>query len=157
MTFVFSLKCRDYAMSSHHQYECKLSLFFEETELNRLPLAMMAFRAVTQKPLEFFITEYDKGKFDQHNTQNGVINEKNDNEDKHNLPIYHSNDYLNLFNLVTHSERRDTLDIVTKNVFAGILLQCLEAAGYFKSVNKDTEAEDQNNPGPSKERLVIGK
>ena len=144
-------------MSSHHQYECKLSLFFEETELNRLPLAMMAFRAVTQKPLEFFITEYDKGKFDNHDIQNGVINEKNDNEDKHNLPIYHSNDYLNLFNLVTHSERRDTLDIVTKNVFAGILLQCLEAAGYFKSINKTSEEKDPNNPGTTKERLVMGK
>ena len=154
--FIFSLKCRDQAVSSHHQYECKLSLFFEETELNRLPLAMMAFRAVTQKPLEFFLAEYDKGKFDQHNIQNGVIIEKNDNEDKHNLPIYHSNDYLNLFNLVTHSERRDTLDIVTKNVFAGILLQCLEAAGYFKSVDKDVQDKDLNEPGPTKERLVIG-
>ena len=63
-------------MSTHHQYECKLSLFFEETQLNRLPLAMMAIRAITQKPIDFFLKEYDDGKFDHHNVQNGVINEK---------------------------------------------------------------------------------
>ena len=134
-------------MSSHHQYECKLSLFFEETELNRLPLAMMAFRAVTQKPLEFFLTEYDKGKFDQHNIQNGVIIEKNDNEDKHNLPIYHSNDYLNLFNLVTHSERRDTLDIVTKNVFAGMEVRKWRLRRLERAVRRRTGLRGRKRRG----------
>ena len=146
-------------MSSHHQYECKLSLFFEETQLNRLPLAMMAFRAVTQKPLNFFLKEYDEGKFEHHNIQNGVVNDKNE-ESKN--QIFHSDDYANLFNLVTHSERRDMLDIVTKYIFAGILLRCLEAAGYFKSEGTKKEDKPDIEPAkdlqthPSKEQLAIG-
>ena len=144
-------------MSTHHQYECKLSLFFEETQLNRLPLAMMAFRAVTQKPLDVFLKEHAEGKFDQHNVQNGVINAKEDSEQ-----IFYSDDYANLFNLVTHSERRDLLDVVTKYVFSGILIRCLEAAGYFDRKDSDKEidpdAEQKNNARlqPSKEHRVIG-
>ena len=156
-------------MSSHHRYECKLSLFFEETQLNRLPLAMMAFRAVTQRPLEEFLKDYDKGKFNRHNVQNGVLNnDQKDSveEDDKNKPIFYSNDYLNLFNLVTHSERRDMIDIVTKHIFAGILLQCLEAVGYFESaetLEKDIKSlglEEKNTTqeglSSSQPRLKIG-
>ena len=163
------MRCRDEAMGSHHRYECKLSLFFEETQLNRLPLAMMAFRAVTQRPLEEFLKDYDKRKFDRHNVQNGVLNhdQKDSVEEDHkNKQIFYSNDYLNLFNLVTHSERRDMIDIVTKHIFAGILLQCLEAVGYFESVDKlekemkSLELEEKNvtqdDVSSSKSRLKIG-
>ena len=146
-------------MSSHHQYECKLSLFFEETQLNRLPLAMMAIRAITQKPIDFFLKEYDEGKFDHHNVQNGVINEKNEGSKKQ---IFHSDDYLTLFNLVTHSERRDMLDIVTKYIFGGMLLRCLEAAGYFNCGNTEQGNSSEAEPNDSidsrvpNDRIAIG-
>ena len=87
-------------------------------------------------------------------------------EDDKNEQIFYSNDYLNLFNLVTHSERRDMIDIVTKHIFAGILLQCLDAVGYFESAEKlekdmqslelkDTNAT-QEDFSSSQPRLKIG-
>ena len=44
-----------------------------------------------------------------------------------------SDDYANLYHLVTHSERREPFDVATKTVFAAFLLRCLKSAGYFKT------------------------
>ena len=69
---VFSVECRNAALSSHHKWECKLSLFLERTQLDRLPLIMMAFRAITQKPANFFDQMAKQGAFQTHDIQNGV-------------------------------------------------------------------------------------
>ena len=71
-TNVFSVECRNAALSSHHKWECKLSLFLERTQLDRLPLIMMAFRAITQKPATFFDQMAKEGVFQTHDIQNGV-------------------------------------------------------------------------------------
>ena len=48
---------------------------------------------------------------------------------------YLSDDYRTLFNLCTHSHRRDTNDIYSKTIFAAFLLRCLQEVGYFRSVS----------------------
>ena len=98
---------------------------------------MASLRAVAQRPIGFFLDEDARGTFKEHNLQNGVGD---------NCPVYRSDDYANLFNLVTHSDRRAPLDIVTKYIIAGVLLSCLKGAGYF------------SKPGwvVAKEELLIG-
>ena len=129
---------------------------------------MMALRAVTQKPLDFFMKSSADGRFDQHNVQNGVfVENSNKAADDGDERIFYSDDYVNLFNLVTHSERRELLDVVTKHVFASILVRCLDAVEYFdpqtKTEDKENERKDDENHNcsslrqPSKEQLVVGK
>ena len=69
---------------------------------------------------------------------------------------------LTMFNLVTHSERRDMLDIVTKYIFGGMLLRCLEAAGYFNCGNTEQGNSSEAEPNDSidsrvpNDRIAIG-
>lgn len=128
-----SIRCRNLALNSHHRYECKLSNFLEESQLNRLPLVMIAFRAVTQKDLTFFLDEARKGTFETHNPQNGVGLDGTD-------TVFASHDYRNLFNLVTHTSKREAGDVVTKYLFACVLVRCLEAVDYFKDAPDLQEA-----------------
>jgi hypothetical protein len=41
------------------------------------------------------------------------------------LNVTRSDDYANLYHLVTHEERRDVTDVTTKFIFAGVLLRYL--------------------------------
>ena len=68
------------------------------------------------------IHHYPQGAFDQHDVQNGVDPSR----------VYRSDDYRNLYNLVTHTHRRAPLDVGTKYIIAGILVRFLKAAGYFE-------------------------
>mgnify|MGYP001276710753 CR=1 FL=1 len=61
---VFNLKC------STSRYECKLTHVFKETGIKELPLLLLAFRAVSQKPVEFFVK--NKEKLNRHDTTFGV-------------------------------------------------------------------------------------
>ena len=85
----------------------------------------MAFRAVSQKPIEFFVK--NKEKLDGHDTKFGV------DEDEE----YRSWDYATLYNLCTHSQRRDINDVYSKTIFATFLLRCLQEVGYFRSVTSE--------------------
>lgn len=116
-------------MRSHHKYECRIASALERTQLHRLPLVMASLRAITQKPASFFIDEAAKGTFGPHNVQHGAADAAAASEDF----VYRSEDYSNLYNLVTHSERRSPLDIVTKYIIAGILVTMLKAVSYFDS------------------------
>ena len=55
--------------------------------------------------------------------------------------MYLSDDYRNLFNLVTHSERRSPYDIVTKHIIAAVLVTSLKGAGYFPTEQPDDSAD----------------
>jgi len=114
-----SLACRTQALQSFHKYECRLTHVFQQTGIKDLPLLILAFRAVTQQPVEYFVKNRDK--FSVPDNKFGI-------EDK-----YSSQDYSTLFNLCTHSERRDANDMYSKTVFACFLLRCLQEVGYFKS------------------------
>ena len=67
------------------------------------------------------------------------------------IPFPRSDDYKNLYHLVTHEERRDWVDVTTKYIFAAILLSCLKAIGYFDALKREVKEK------PSDEKLLIGK
>ena len=95
----------------------------------------MAFRAVTQKPLAYFKNLDKEGAFDEHNIQNGVtkVGEKDGSE---------PNGYQNLYNLVTHTEMREMVDVTTKYIFAVVLTKALKAVGYFEDGAEDLDKEE---------------
>ena len=95
---------------------------------------------MSQKPIEFFVK--NKEKLDGHDTTFGV----DDDEE------YRSWDYATLYNLCTHSHRRDINDVYSKTIFASFLLRCLQEVGYFKSVTSEP-------PGSSltEEEALIGR
>ena len=63
---------------------------------------------------------------------------------------FRSDDYKNLYHLVTHEERRDSNDVTTKFIFAGVLLSCLKAIGYFDGIKREEGGK------ASKEEILIG-
>ena len=93
-----------------------LNFFPRQTRLDRLPLIMMSFRAVVQKPLSFFLE--NRVHLTEHNTKNGT--EGDDNK------VFKTHDYRNLYNLVTHNDQRSNVDRSTKAIFAAFLLHCLK-------------------------------
>lgn len=58
------------------------------------------------------------------NEKNGV--EGNDDE------VFRSDDYRNLYSLVGHFDKRDSMDTTTKTIFAVFLLRCLQSVGYLR-------------------------
>lgn len=44
---------------------------------------------------------------------------------------------------MTHEHLRDSLDLTTKYTFAGILLACLKAVGYFKQSSENEITPDE--------------
>lgn len=116
-----SLACRTAALATFHKWECKLQHVFQHTGIRDLPLLLLGFRAVTQKPLEYFVRNEDK--FDSHRpTQYGMDG------------VYDTRDYSSLYNLCTHGAQREPYDIYTKTIFGVFLLRCLQEVGYFKSM-----------------------
>lgn len=116
-------------MSTYHKYECRIAPSLERTQLHRLPLVMASLRAITQKSVEFFLSLDAQGAFDQHDIKHGTQADF----------LYKSDDYRNLFNLVTHNDRRSPYDVVTKHIIAGILVAALKGVGYFSSIDKENE------------------
>ena len=72
--------------------------------------------------IQYFLQQASDGVFDEHDIQNGVDSER----------VYRSDDYRNLYHLVTHSEQRTPVDIGSKYIIAGLLVRFLKAAGYFE-------------------------
>ena len=66
---------------------------FRETGIKELPLLLLSFRAVSQKPVDFFIKNAEK--LTNHEVKFGVDEEED----------YLSDDYRTLFNLCTHNHR----------------------------------------------------
>jgi hypothetical protein len=118
-----SLACRNLAMAGFHKYECRLTHVFIQTGIKDLPLLLLAMRAITQQPVEYFMKNRDK--FSCPDPKFGM-------EDK-----YISTDYSTLFNLCTHMDKREPYDLYTKTTFACFLLRCLQETGYFKSVTSE--------------------
>ena len=59
--FFCSIKCRNEALNSHHKFECRIASSLERTQLNKLPLVMASIRAITQRPVEYFVQEAAQG------------------------------------------------------------------------------------------------
>merc|ERR1712242_678526 len=82
-----SIDCRTQALQTFHKYECRLTHVFQETGIKELPLLLLAFRAVSQKPIEYFVK--NKEKLEGHDTKFGVEDDEE----------YRSWDYATLYNL----------------------------------------------------------
>ncbi|CAB4055686.1 unnamed protein product [Lepeophtheirus salmonis] len=118
-----SMICRKNALESYHTVECKMKKYLASAKLFRLPLIMLAIRMITQKPCSFFRT--NKNDFEVHDITHGVECE-----------LYKSDDYKNAFNLVTHRNKREVIDRVTKCIFAGIIVKFLEKVNYLDDPEK---------------------
>ena len=125
-----SLKCRAAALGSYHAYECRMAGLLKETGLDQMSLILMVLRAIAQKPLSFFREAEQRGDFSSHNLKNGVGDDDG---------LFLSADYKNLFNLISHEERREKPDVAAKTVFAVFLGLSLKYAGYFEKDSRDDE------------------
>jgi len=112
-----SSSCQQTALKTFHKYECRLTHVFHQTGIKNLPLLVLAFRAVSQTPVEYFVKNEER--LTENNSKFGLQEE------------YLSEDYATLFNLCTHSDRREEYDTFTKTIFACFLLRCLQETGYF--------------------------
>ena len=135
-----SIDCRTQALQTFHKYECRLTHVFQETGIKDLPLLLLAFRAVSQKPVEYFVKNAER--LNEPDPRFG-LGEDGD---------YNSSDYATLYHLCTHSHRRDSTDIYSKTIFAAFLLRCLQEVGYFKSVSASAPGLTLSEP-----ELLVGR
>ena len=87
--------------------------------------------APLKKPATFFVENRER--FRTPDTKNGVDGDIDGG-------VYLSDDYSNLFNLVSHSDRRVPADTVSKTIFVGFLLRCMRTADYLKDVPEEQDA-----------------
>ena len=116
-----SVVCRDKAKKSHHQYECKLADFFLAAGMSGI--CLVAYQLVAQKTFQWFRDNRDM--FEHHDERSGETKERKEK--------YLSDDYRNLFNLVTHQKQMCVAELFHRSAFAVLLLRCLESQGYFET------------------------
>ncbi|CAB4058311.1 unnamed protein product [Lepeophtheirus salmonis] len=138
-----SMRCRKEALSSYHRYECKVVDFLIASGMSIV--CFMAYRTISQKPLDFFLK--NKELFSNHDEISGS-------KDGTNQKKYLSDDYRNLYNLVTHHSERKTGDMFHRSMLAVMLLKCLKSQGYFggnkvdfSSIPEDILTEDEQYIG----------
>ena len=92
MTKIFFYAARTKILPIFHlkyflpRYECRLTHVFKETGIKELPLLLLSFRAVSQKPVDFFIKNAEK--LTDHDAKFGLEDDEE----------YKSDDYRTLFN-----------------------------------------------------------
>ena len=92
-------------------------------------------------PTNLFSPEIrDKLSEEARSEKKGVEEDDNNNkEDMTNQPVYHSNDFLNLYALMAHEEELTTEEWLIRVLIAIFLFKCLKLTGFFKSVVKEKE------------------
>jgi len=126
-----SLKCRDAAAASYHQYEYKLHDLFIASGMSII--CFLAYRSVSQKPLQWF--KDNRHLFENHDKTSGQTKEQKE--------PYVSGDYRNYYNLVNHHDQRKMGDIFHRAMFTVFLLRCLQSQGYFPEPAQDQLTEDE--------------
>ena len=127
-----SYDCRRIALDTYHKYECKVIDFLIASGMS--VICFLAFRAVTKKPLKFFLDNKDK--FRDHDETAGSV--------KAAVTKHLSDDYRNLYNLVTHHSERKIGDVFHRSMFSVMLLRCLKKEGYFGDDRKDLDPDGDN-------------
>merc|ERR1711962_1361719 len=106
----------------------------------------LAYRAITQKPLSFFL-ENEKKLFGVHDTKFGIEMESG-------FSYTGDEHYRGLYNLVNHQKNMKSEERQATMVRTVVLLKCLQASGYFVQA----ESGDKSNSDElSKVELYIGK
>jgi len=122
-----SLQCRDKALTSHHKYECKLADFFLSAGMSGI--CLVAYQLVAQKSAQWFRDNRDM--FKDHDERSGETKQRHDK--------YMSDDYRNLFNLVTHEKKMGLAELFHRSAFSVLLLRCLESQDYFGDDSSDED------------------
>ncbi|XP_023339607.1 SET and MYND domain-containing protein DDB_G0284059 [Eurytemora carolleeae] len=132
-----SLECQKTGMSGYHLVESKFMDVLFQNGLKKKEW-FLALRAVTNKPLEFFTS----------------LQHKLDHQPKYGLEkddfVYNTEDFLTLYNLVSHTEQWDQKEHAYKAFFALFFVRCLQKSEYFGE-----KQSCDNKLGP--EELMIGK
>lgn len=105
-----SEKCLDTAQKSYHGYECHILPLIWKSGCSIT--CQIALRMITQNNKEYFTSIYK------------------DLEEKPTGP-YKTNDYRNIFHLVSHEEKRTKQDILHRTEMTTFLVKLLELSGYF--------------------------
>ncbi|XP_050428772.1 SET and MYND domain-containing protein 4 [Adelges cooleyi] len=126
--------CRETALQSYHAVECSIMPQLVAAGLS--VTCLMALRIVTQKPLKYF-TGLER-KLDQPQLVPA------------NVVKYEPDDYVGLYNLVTHRDSRSVQDVLHRAHLASYLLRCLKTTGYFRKNHQEHAAfltDDQSFVG----------
>eukprot|EP00092_Neocalanus_flemingeri_P100883 GFUD01128895.1.p1 GENE.GFUD01128895.1~~GFUD01128895.1.p1 ORF type:complete len:670 (+),score=162.71 GFUD01128895.1:141-2150(+) len=130
--------CQTEAMETYHVVESKFMDVLFQHGVKRKEW-FLALRAVTLKPLSFFLENVKK--YESHNTDYGVDMKSQD--------LYTSEDFSCLYNLVGHRDLWEWRDHAYKAFFALFFVRCLQKSEYFGEMqSKDCQL------GP--EELMIG-
>ncbi|KAI5633459.1 SET domain-containing protein [Phthorimaea operculella] len=111
-----SEKCLDTALKTYHGYECPI-----------LPVLWKSGCSITCLIALRMITQYKKDYF---------TNIAKDLEEKPTGP-YKTEDYKNIFHLVSHEEKRTKQDLLHRSEMAAFLVKLLEISGYFEGKPRD--------------------
>ena len=69
---------------------------------------------------------------------------------------YLSDDYTNIYNLVTHHSERKYGDVFHRSMFAVMLLRCLKKLGYFGEDSKNKINNSEEEDTVSDDEVYIG-
>ena len=112
--------CQTEAMATYHVVESKFMDVLFQHGLKKKEW-FLALRAVTLKPLSFFLENVDT--FESHNPDHGL--EKTSSE------LYKTENFSSLYNLVGHHDMWKWPDHAYKAFFALFFIRCLQKSGYF--------------------------
>jgi len=146
-----SPECRANAWSSFHQFECKAM----EAMTSMYQNIFVAYRAIAQKPLRYFLDNRSKfNKYDHHraagcydyeyesDSESGETEPESEDENYEIDAAYKSVDYENLYNLLTHSRKASEADHLAYSTSACLLLYYLKISNYFgSSASRESDRE----------------
>ncbi|XP_045490330.1 SET and MYND domain-containing protein 4 [Pieris rapae] len=109
--------CQDVALTSYHAYECPI-----------LPLIWKSGCSITCHIALRMITQNSKQHFKE---LSKYLDEKP-------TGPYNTNDYRNIYNLVSHEDKRTKQDLLHRSHMAVFLVKLLELSGYFDTKPRET-------------------
>ncbi|KAI8429547.1 hypothetical protein MSG28_000178 [Choristoneura fumiferana] len=115
--------CLDVAQKSYHSYECHILPLIWKSGCSIT--CHLALRMMTQNNKEYF-----------HNVAKDI--------DTKPTGVYKSDDYRNIYHLVSHEEERTKQDLLHRSEMTSFLVKLLELSGYFSGIPRKSplEAED---------------
>ncbi|KAG5673986.1 hypothetical protein PVAND_003982 [Polypedilum vanderplanki] len=119
-----SENCRDNSWKTFHRFECGIIQHLWSSGASIT--CQMALRAISQKPLNYFV-----------NLREELIELKS-NIDYSKIDTLSNDDYRRIFVLVTHEKERTFEDVFHRMMMANFLLHCLKMCDYFE----DDETEE---------------
>ncbi|KAK6639922.1 hypothetical protein RUM43_008199 [Polyplax serrata] len=124
-----TVRCRDEATTNYHRYECQLLGLFLGSGMSIL--SHLSLRMVTQEGLQFFKQLLSKVQTPGHSQKIEFTQREMQ--------------YMKVYNLMTHSRLRTSLDYFRRAIMAIFLVRCLKETDYFPTEGnpKDKFSEDE--------------